>query len=229
MILTSLIAPFALLAAAPAAPAAEVPKSNAEIRFNDCVHQIAVDHDKAIAGAEAWRAAGGGVPARQCLGLAYVAVERWVPAAIAFEQAATEAESRGDGRAATLWVQSGNAALAGDDAVKARAAFDHALALPVLSGMQRGEALMDRARADVAVDDLKAARTDLDEAIKLVPSDPMGWLLSAALARRQGDTDRAHNDLTQAEKLAPGDPSIAAERARVSEMRSVPDAATSAP
>lgn len=226
MILTSLLAPIALLAAV---SVADAPKSNAEIRFNDCVRQIAADHEKAIAGAEAWRAAGGGVPARHCLGLAYVAAERWLPAAIAFEQAAAEAESKGDGRAATLWVQAGNAALAGDDAVKARAALDHALALPVLSGMQRGEALMDRARADVAVDDLKAARTDLDEAIKLVPADPMGWLLSAALARRQGDTDRAHNDLAQAEKLAPGDPGIAAERTRVSEMRSVPDAATSAP
>lgn len=227
MILTSLLAPLAMLAATATGP--DAPKSNAEIRYNDCVAQISVDKEKAIAAAEAWRAAGGGVPARQCLGLAYVAAERWAPAAISFEQAATEAENLRDGRAAVLWVQAGNAALAGDDPARARSAFDHALAMPVLGDAQRGEAYMDRARANVAADDMAAARSDLDAAIKLVPGDPMGWLLSAALARRQNDLARAANDVEQAEKLAPGNDDVAAERARIAQMRGAPDAAIKAP
>lgn len=199
-----------------------------ESRYSQCVARISEDPAKAIADADAWRVAGGGLEARQCLGLAYAAAERWGPAALAFEQAAREAEIRRDGRAATLWVQSGNASLAGDDPAKARAAFDRALALPVLSNAMRGEALLDRARAAVESNDLPAARVDLDAALQLVPQDPMAWLLSAALARRQGDLARAGKDIVEAARLAPGEHAIAQEQdaiaaARAPETKAVPN------
>lgn len=231
MMILSLLAAVAT-AAAPAAPPDPVsgpPRPNAEIRFSDCIRRIAEDPEKAIDEADAWRAMGGGVPARHCLGLAFSAAGRWLPAALAFEQAAREADTQKDGRAANLWVQSGNAYLAADDPAKARLALDRALALAVLSDVMRGEALMDRARADVAADDLAAARADLDAALKLVPQDPMGWLLSAALARRQGLFDRAEADIAQAAKLAPADPEVAQERSRITQMRSAFEAARTAP
>lgn len=181
----------------------------------DCNAVLRDDPVKAIARAEAWRDAGGGIAARQCLGLAYVAAERWGPAASAFEQAAKTAELQNDGRAAGLWVQSGNAALAGDDPVKAKAAFDRALALPITSDPLRGEALMDRARAQVAANDPAAARVDLDAALKLVPGDPMGWLLSATLARRQNQLDRAETDIREALRLAPDASAIAYEQGNI--------------
>jgi tetratricopeptide (TPR) repeat protein len=202
--------PFLFLAAAGA-----VATPTPQARLDDCVAVIREDPVKAIARAEAWRDTGGGVPARQCLGLAYVAAERWAPAAAAFEQAAKSAELQNDGRAAGLWVQSGNAALAGDDPVKAKAAFDRALALPIASGPLRGEALMDRARAEVAGNDPAAARVDLDAALKLVPGDPMGWLLSATLARRQNQLDRAETDIREALRLAPDASAIAYEQGNI--------------
>jgi tetratricopeptide (TPR) repeat protein len=201
--------PFILLAAV----SADTP--TAQARFDNCVAITRQDPAKAIVEAEAWRNASGGIAAKQCLGLAYVAAERWAPAAAAFEQAAKDAELQQDGRAANLWVQSGNASLAGDDPVKAKGAFDRALALPVLSDALRGEALMDRARAAVAANDPGSARVDLDSALKLVPGDPMGWLLSATLARRQQQLDRASIDMREALRLAPDASAVAYEQGNI--------------
>ncbi len=76
---------------------------------------------RAVAAANAWRAEGGGLPPRQCLGLACVALERWAPAATAFEQAARDAEAAQDPRRADFWVQAGNAwVAAGEAAARAR-------------------------------------------------------------------------------------------------------------
>jgi tetratricopeptide (TPR) repeat protein len=210
--------PFLFLAAATAAP-------DASQRFKDCVALTSQSAEKAITEAEAWRAAGGGLSARQCLGLAYAAAERWAPAAQAFEQAARDAELQRDGRAANFWVQAGNAALANDEPVRAKTAFDRALALPVLSDVMRGETLMDRARAGVAADDAAAARTDLDAALKLVPEDPMGWLLSATLARRQQDLVRAEKDVREAARLAPDASAIAYEQGNIAYEQGARDVA----
>jgi tetratricopeptide (TPR) repeat protein len=103
--------------------------------------------EKAVEMANEWRLKGGGLPARQCLGLAYSKLERWEPAATAFEQAALEAETAKDARRADFWVQAGNSWLASGDPVKARKAFDAALAVPTLTAELRGEAHLDRARA----------------------------------------------------------------------------------
>jgi tetratricopeptide (TPR) repeat protein len=200
--------PLLFLVAATATP-------DAQQRFKDCVALADQNVDKAIAEAELWRTTGGGLSARQCLGLAYANAERWASAALAFEQAARDAELQRDGRAANFWVQAGNAALANDEPVRAHAAFDRALALPVLSDAMRGETLMDRARANVAADNPPGARTDLDAALKLVPEDPMGWLLSATLARRQKDLARAEKDIREAARLAPDASAIAYEQGNV--------------
>lgn len=204
-----------LLAQAGAAPPPPPPVSLDETRYETCTKLIESDPAKAVAHADAWRVAGGDLPARQCLGLAYVAQERWAPAAIAFSQAAAEAEIRRDGRAATLWVQAGNAALAGEDPTAARAHFDRALALPVLSDAMRGEAHLDRARAAEAIGDLPAARADIDKALGFVPADPLGWLLSANLALREKDMARAKGHVAEAARLSPDDASIAYEQGNV--------------
>jgi len=212
------VIPFLLMAAAAAADPALVQ------RYDACVALTKSDPAEAVKVADRWRIDGGGLPARKCLGLAYVATERWEPAAISFEQAAKEAEIQRDGRAAEMWVLAGNAALGGGDAAGARDYFDRALALPVLSPAMRGETYMDRARAQVEVDNLPAARADLDEALKLVPGDPMGWLLSATLARRQGDHARAGKDIAEALRLAPGEEAVIAESAAIARMMATPPA-----
>lgn len=186
---------------APLAPAAD-PASD---RYRTCTAQVRSNAEAAVRGAESWRSEGGGVEANACLGLALSALERWVAAAAALEQAAGGA---GDARRADLLVQAGNAWLAAEDNAKALAAFDAALATPTMTPELRGEVHIDRARARVAENDVAAARTELNRALELVPADPFAWYMSAALARRENNLARAGADLARARSLAPDDPDV---------------------
>jgi len=193
-------------ATAPPVPSAADP---AEGRYRACTARISGDAEGALAAANAWREEGGGLAARQCLGLALAALERWAPAATAFEQAAREAEAANDARRTDFWVQAGNAWVAAGDGRRALAAFDAALLTPNLTDELRGEVHLDRGRAQVALGDPAAARTEIDRALALVPSDPFAWYLSAALARRGNDLARAGTDIARARSLAPDSPDIA--------------------
>jgi len=210
-----------------AAALADLPGGDAA-RFDACVKLIRSEPAAALMQAQAWAAGSGQVPARHCLGLAQVAGGQWTPAAETFEAAARDAEAGRDGRAATLWSQAGNAALAAGDPARARGDLDRAIAMPALPVALRGEAWLDRARADVALDDAAAARSDIDEALKLVPADPFGWLLSATLARRQGELARADTDIARAVGLAGGDAAVMLEQGNIAWARGQADAAKAA-
>ena len=180
-----------------------------------CIDEVRTDPVKAVETARAWGAAGGGALARQCGALAYAAQERWPEAAAAFEQAAADARPGEELAAASLWVQAGNARLAAGEARPAVAAFDKALVSGRLTGTAKGEIRLDRARANVLAGDTAAARNDLDEALKLVPEDPLAWLLSASLARRMDQLDRAQADIGEAAKRSPDDAAVALEAGRI--------------
>lgn len=197
----------------------------AQIASANCIDEVRTDPVKAVETARSWAAAGGGALARQCLALAYSAQDRWPDAAAAFEQAAGETRAGEELAAASLWVQAGNARLAGGEARAAVAAFDKALISGRLTGPAKGEVRLDRARANVLAGDNAAARTDLDEALKLVPEDPLAWLLSASLARRMGDLKRAGSDIEQASKRSADDASAALEAGRIALASNAPDAA----
>ena len=201
-----MILPFLALAAAQAA--APAPSQSDQALFHACADLAKSSPDKAVDQANDWYLRGGGIFARQCLGLAYTSLERWAPAAVAFEQAARLAESAQDPRRSDFWVQSGNSWLAADDPTKARSAFDSALATGALAKELQGEVYLDRARADVALNDPASARADLDKGLDLVPGDPFAWLLSANLAMRQEALPRAQADIAKALQLAPGDADV---------------------
>ncbi len=218
-----------MLALIAAAAVATTPAISAEERrFEECVTLIEKDTAQAIEFAGKWRIDGDGLLSRQCLGLAYAAAGRWEPAMTAFEQAAQQAEKERDGRAANLWVQAGNAALAGNNPARAKPAFDAALATGTIKGSAAGEVHLDRARALVSLRDVAGARKDIDEALKLVPTDPLGWLLSATLARRTNDLARAGSDIAQAAELGPDDAAIALEAGNIAMLSGIPDAARTA-
>lgn len=212
-----------VIAVDPSVVATPVP--TAESRFDACALLAAQEPEKAIEQANQWRIQGGGVPARHCLALAYARLQRWPSAAVAFEQAARESELAQDGRAANLWVQGGNARLAAGEYPAARAALDTALASGALKAEMAGEAHLDRARASVGMNDPAAARRDLDQALKLVPDDPLAWLLSATLARRMQDVERAQADIAEAAKRSPDDASVALEAGNIAILAGSPEAA----
>lgn len=157
------------------------------------------------------------VPARartlQCEGGQLAAGGDWAAAAARFEDGA---QATPGVAGADLWAQAGNAWLAAGQFDRARTALDRALASEAdLSDFVLGEIRLDRARAAVGLGALAAARTDIDIATLKVPDDPLGWLLSATLARRMQDLPRAKADIGQALRRAPDDPSVQLEAGNI--------------
>lgn len=200
--------PILLALAAAQTPAMAAEEAAVAARYRACTELVRGNAEAAVETANAWRVEGGGLYARQCLGLAYVALARWAAAATVYEQAARDAEVSQDPRRADFWVQAGNAWIAAGEATRAVQALDAALATANLTDELRGEAHLDRARALVALGNVAGAREDLNRALRLVSTDPFAWYLSAALAQRQDDQARARNDIAEAIRLAPDNPDI---------------------
>ncbi|MCA1748059.1 MAG: tetratricopeptide repeat protein [Parasphingopyxis sp.] len=172
--------------------------AQANRRLGHCAELSASEPEAAIAEGARWLLENGGVDAEQCLGIGYAAAERWDEAVGAFDRGAASASA---GRRLALMAQAGNALLASGDAEAARSRFDTLLAVETLGETARGEALVDRARALVALGDGPAAQADLTAAQALLPNDPLVWLLSATLARRQGELEAAGDFIDRALEL----------------------------
>lgn len=171
---------------------------DARSRLAQCAALADEDAEAAIAEGARWLLDDGGVDAEQCLGIGYAAAERWDEAVGAFDRGAAAAQPD---RRRALQGQAANALLASGDAEGARARFDALLTGDGLVGDLRGETLVDRARALVALGDGPAAQADLTAAQALLPNDPTVWLLSATLARRQGQLDAAGDFIDRALEL----------------------------
>ena len=136
--------------------------------------------------------------------------------AAAFESAAQAspdgpARSRALAAAGNLWIAAGQHG-------KAALALDRALVGTGLRAEQRGEALLDRARAAEAQNDLKTARTYAEQAAETIAEDPFLWYFSAALAIREGDKTKAQSAINKALSLAPNDPTILFEAGHVAQF-----------
>lgn len=138
-------------------------------------------------------------------------------AAQGFEEAA-KASSDKDPKTAHMWAAAGNLWIAADQPARAAADLDKALALPGLETEQRGEALLDRARAAEAANDLPTARAKLTEAGQTIAQDPFYWYFSASLAMRERDPATARLAIDHALKLAPKDPAILFEAGHVADF-----------
>jgi tetratricopeptide (TPR) repeat protein len=135
-------------------------------------------------------------------------------AAQAFEEAAKAAGDK-DPKAGRMWAAAGNMWIASNQPAKAAADLDKALASGGLEGVQRGEALLDRARAAEEQGDYATARARLTEARRTISADPFYWLFSAALAIREGDHGTSQSAITRALSLAPNDASVLFEAGHV--------------
>jgi tetratricopeptide (TPR) repeat protein len=138
-------------------------------------------------------------------------------AAQGFEEAA-KASSEKDPKTARMYAAAGNLWIAARQPGKAALDLDKALALPGLEAEQRGEALLDRARAAEAQDDLKTARARVKDAMATISDDPFLWYFSAALAIREKDPATAQLAINKALTLAPSDPTVLFEAGHVADF-----------
>ena len=134
-------------------------------------------------------------------------------AAEAFEQAA--GAQTDESEKARSWAAAGNMWIAANEPGKAALALDKALTGTGLQAEQRGEALLDRARAAEAQNDLKAARAKLTEAERLISEDPFLWYFSAALAIRENDAVTAKAAIGRALTLEPNNSTVLFEAGHV--------------
>ncbi|MFL6736642.1 MAG: tetratricopeptide repeat protein [Sphingomonas sp.] len=147
-------------------------------------------------------------------------------AAQAFEEAA-KASSDKDPKTTRMYAAAGNLWIAANQPGKAALDLDKALAMPGLEAEQRGEALLDRARAAEAQNDLKTARAKANEAAQTISADPFYWYFSAALAIRENDSATAQMAIGKALTLAPSDPTILFEAGHVADIMGDDDKARS--
>lgn len=145
-------------------------------------------------------------------------------AAQAFEEAA-KASGEKDPKTARMYAAAGNLWIAANQPGKAAFDLDKALALEGLEAEQRGEALLDRARAAEAQNDLATARAKLNEAAATISADPFYWYFSASLAMRERDGITARASINKALALAPSDPVILFEAGHVADFTGDDDAA----
>lgn len=215
-----MIAPLLLLLAQ--APAAAAPPATAftaaptveDDRLRACIERAAKEGAAALDPAGRWLAETRGAARSkplQCLGHTYAMLLRWQAAEDAFVQSAQAAGVGDPVRLAALRAQAGNAALAGGRAEPALAHLDAALAAWAGDPAARGQVALDRARALVALDRLPDAAVSLTAAQRDAPDEPIVWLLSATLARRQGDLAAAQWMIEVAGSLAPNDPDVGLE------------------
>ncbi|WP_295564010.1 tetratricopeptide repeat protein, partial [uncultured Sphingomonas sp.] len=87
-----------------------------------------------------------------------------------------------------------------------------------LEGLALGEAQLDHARVLVAAGEPEGARRDIDMALKTAGDDPLAWLLSATLARREGDVIRAKTDIAEALKRSADDASVQLEAGNIAAL-----------
>ena len=201
-----LVAAVLIFAAAPALAA----DPGDAARYRACIASAGAEPGVAITEATKWLGAGGGVPARHCLGLAYLADRQFAPATATLEAAAKAADTANAALVPALWGQAGNAALAGGDAARGFADLSTALDKTADPG-ERIQLLTDRSRALVELKRDGEARADLATATAGGDAPADTWLLKATLARRSGDLKLAEASLLEAARRAPGDADIGLE------------------
>jgi len=147
-------------------------------------------------------------------------------AAQGFEEAA-KASGDKDPKTARMYAAAGNLWIVANEPAKAAADLDKSLALNGLEGKQRGEALLDRARAAEQQDDLATARAKLNQAKEIISDDPFYWYFSAALALREHDGQTAQLAIGKALSMAPGDPAVLFEAGHIADFNGDDDQARS--
>lgn len=154
--------------------------------------------------------------AQSCRAVEASRTGRFADAAAAFESAA-DLTPAGDPAKDRALAAAGNMWIAASQPGKAALALDKALAGTGLQAEQHGLALLDRARAAEAQNDLKTARAKVSEAAKTISEDPYLWFFSAALAVREEDIPTAKTAINRALAMAPDSPEVLFEAGHIAE------------
>ena len=155
-----------------------------------------------------------GAAQKACLAVVAQQTGRFAEAAESFEAGAATLKP-GEPASDRMLAAAGNMWIAAGQPGKAALALDKALAGTGLLADQRGEALLDRARAAEAQGDLKTARIKVNAAAQSIAQDAFLWYFSAALAIRENDAATAKLAIGRALALEPKEPTVLFEAGHV--------------
>ncbi|HEX7710043.1 MAG TPA: tetratricopeptide repeat protein [Sphingomonadaceae bacterium] len=219
-----------LAALLPLLAQAAAPPTMDQTKLAVCLDQASKNPQTAIVTASEWIGTATGAARaypQQCLGVADTLIERWQPAEQAFLAGRGFAAPADYVTRARLAAMAGNAALADGRNDAALADFDLAVA-DAGQGKETelgGEIQTDRSRALVALGKLDEAAAALEIARRDSPQNAETWLLSATLARRQGDLTSAQARIETAAGLDPKNPDIGLEAGVIAALAKRDDAA----
>ncbi len=187
-----------------------------EMRYVACVALAESAPEEALRRAKAWRGRGGGTPARHCLALALVSLDRPQEAGRELEnvaeamrrQAGAQPDENQTMALANVLAQAGNAWLLADQAKRARRALNQALAL----APEDPDMLVDRAVAAAALEDFGTALADLDLALANEPDHVEAHAYRASALRRLERPQEALASAQRALDILPGHPGARLER-----------------
>ena len=177
-------------------------------RYRRCMVDSSANPGAALADAESWARAGGGVPSQHCAALALFSLKRYAEAGTRLDKIAGGPATLGAEFRVALFDQAGNAWLMAGDGARAVQSFSGALALSA------GDAdlFADLARAQAMRRDWREVDMDLNAALQLSPRRADLLVLRASARRALKRYDEAHRDIDAALKLKPGDGGALVER-----------------
>ena len=196
-----------MLPSASAAMAATRPAGE-QAHYRRCLADSSANPTIALADAEAWAKAGGGVPAQHCTALALVSLRRFSEAGARLDKIAADRGVPDISFRVSLYDQAGNAWLLAGDGAHAIQSFSAALSLSAGDP----DLFADLARAHAMRKNWHEVDLDLNAALQMAPRRTDLLVLRASARRALKRYQEAKTDLEAALNLKPGDGDALVER-----------------
>lgn len=186
--------------------------------YQQCLSLARTQPDKSIELAGKWAGLGGGEPAKHCQALSLVGLGEYAEGATRLEEIAKSSQQEATVRASML-AQAGQGWRLQSDLTRAYAAQTTALKIVPQGSKQHMEILLDRAGTLADAAKYKDVIEDVDDALRIDPSNATGWAYRAAAHRYLGDEDEALKDAENAVKVGPNDQGALLERGNLYRMK----------
>ena len=177
---------------------AEASTSEAQ-RYKVCLSKAYSTPSAAYEDAIIWRNEGGAGPARHCLAMALLGLNAYEDAAAQLEALAYAPDIGDEALRTQVLEQSGEAWLQAEKPEDALRVLSRALE----TDKTNDAVYTNRARAFMALENINAAKADLDTALRLRPDNALALRLRAAVLLTQNDLGGARRDIEAALRKEP--------------------------
>jgi tetratricopeptide (TPR) repeat protein len=193
---------------------AEASTSDAQ-RYKVCLSKAYSTPSAAYEDAIIWRKEGGAGPARHCQAMALLGLRAYEDAAAQLEALAYAPDIGDESLRTEVLEQSGEAWLQASKPEDALRVLSRALE----NDKANAAVYTNRARAFMALENINAAKTDLDTALRLRPDNALALRLRATVLLTQNDLGGAHRDIEAALRKEPANVDALLVRGQVREAQ----------